>query len=416
VLKLILEKWISVFGKPSVIRSDNDVRFRQQSGFYQTAFKALDVKLSFSLPRNPKSNGLVENVNKMFLQNMRALSLTMKDNNWVQLIPYCTFLMNAQVAPTTMLSPHEMFLGRPAWRFDLPPEPVTNPETFSWLMTQVEIQEKASKRLKELRKSSCESANKRRVDTNIKEDDYVLVHNKRWPNKSWPKLSPLWQGPFRVLKARFNSVQVASSPSLGGVIDVSLGLCKKWEVGLHESEILEDEERGDLLTSEKIFEDQVQVGGDTPMQDKGGDTPIQMTEEEQAQLGFYNVYRILKHKYQGGWKFLVWWENFPASSSTWEPVASFVQPNGKINEVFKKYLVDHNLQQVLRQALRIVCGVLESELGTASCEHAWPPPKCFHRALSHEGEKPNPTGVVLDGFLGEETPAHLAMGGLLFIP
>lgn len=203
-MRLILDRWISVFGKPSVVRSDNDVRFRQPSGFYQTAFKALDVKLSFSLPRNPRSNGLVENVNKMFLQNMRALSLSSKDKDWVRLIPYCTFLMNSQISPITKLSPHELFLGKPAWRFDLPPEPITNPDTNAWILTQLEIQEKASQRLKELRKKDFESANKGRVDAKISEDDYVLVHNKRWPHKTWPKLSPPWQGPFRVLKSRFN--------------------------------------------------------------------------------------------------------------------------------------------------------------------------------------------------------------------
>jgi len=41
VLTLILERWISVFGKPEVVRSDNDVRFRQSSGFYQSPLRRL---------------------------------------------------------------------------------------------------------------------------------------------------------------------------------------------------------------------------------------------------------------------------------------------------------------------------------------------------------------------------------------
>jgi hypothetical protein len=204
-------------------------------------------------------------------------------------------------------------------------------------------------------------------------------------------------------------VQIASSPSLGGVIDVSLGLCKKWEVALHEESLLEDDP--ELLTGDVVVGDPVE--GDTPMPDQGGDPPLPMSEEEQAQLVFYNVYKILKHKYQGGWKFLVWWENFPASSSTWEPVASFVQPGGRMNEVFKNYCVDHNLQSILRQALRMFCDVSECEWGLASQETAWPPPKCFDRAFSHAGGKSSPPGGLLDGFSGQETPTRLAMGGLL---
>lgn len=205
-------------------------------------------------------------------------------------------------------------------------------------------------------------------------------------------------------------MQIASSPSLGGVIDVSLSLCKKWEVALHEESVLEEDP--DLLTNDVVVETPVE--GDTPMPDPGGEPPLQMSEEEQAQMGFYNVYKILKHKYQGGWKFLVWWENFPASSRTWEPVASFVQPGGRMNEVFKNYCVDHNLKEILRQALRMMseCDVSESERGLAS-QAAWSPPKHFNRAFSHAGENASPPGGLLDGFLGQETPTRLAMGGLL---
>jgi len=129
VMKLILERWIAPFGKPLAIHSDNDVRFKQEKGFYQTAFKALGIETHFSIPRHPASNGLCENENRAFLQNMRALSLSCKTMNWPQLVPYCCWLMNSQISATTGLSPHEMFLGRPPWRFEIVPEPCVNPES-----------------------------------------------------------------------------------------------------------------------------------------------------------------------------------------------------------------------------------------------------------------------------------------------
>ena len=128
-MKLILERWIAPFGKPLAIHSDNDVRFKQEKGFYQTAFKALGIETHFSIPRHPASNGLCENENRAFLQNMRALSLSCKTMNWPQLVPYCCWLMNSQISATTGLSPHEMFLGRPPWRFEIVPEPCVNPES-----------------------------------------------------------------------------------------------------------------------------------------------------------------------------------------------------------------------------------------------------------------------------------------------
>ena len=208
-----------------------------------------------------------------------------------------------------------------------------------------------------VRNSSFKYANQRRPDPNIFADDFVLVNNKRWPNKTWPKLSPPWQGHFKVLKVRFNSLQVAASPSLGGVIEVSMQLCKKWTVELESESLVEDmneEENQDTSLPREV-------------------EPPLMTKEEQEQLGFYNVYKIMKHPMQGGtWRFLVWWENFSPSASTWEPTQSFVLPNGELNEVFKRYCLDHNLHTILRRALRMFVAN-ERECQRMDEEHRSPP-------------------------------------------
>ena len=118
-LKLLLERWIAPFGKPNSIHSDNDVRFKAPKGFYQTIFRALDIETHFSVPRHPSSNGLCENENRAFLQNMRALSLRCKTNNWPNLVPYCIWLMNSQISPTIGYSPMNCssvdHLGRWNW-------------------------------------------------------------------------------------------------------------------------------------------------------------------------------------------------------------------------------------------------------------------------------------------------------------
>ena len=154
VLKILLERWIQDYGKPLSIHSDNDVRFKSEKGFYQKAFKALDIETHFSIPRHPPSNGLCENENRAFIQNMRALSISCKTMNWPQLVPYCTWLMNSQISPSISVSPHEMFLGRPAWKFEVVQEPCLNPDAHSWLMEQLLIQEKAAFRFQHLREIS----------------------------------------------------------------------------------------------------------------------------------------------------------------------------------------------------------------------------------------------------------------------
>jgi len=165
-----------------------------------------------------------------------------------------------------------------------------------------------------------------------------LVNNRRWPQKRWPKLSSPWQGPFKIVKFKFNSLEVMASPSLGGVSDAALHICKACNVYFHDERFEDvdvDEEPQDAISSSQ------------PMQE---DQEI-FTPEEQAQMGFYNVHKITKHKFQQGWKFLVWLENFPISASTWEPVSAFVLPNGSVNSVFKEYCIVHALTNVLQRAL-----------------------------------------------------------------
>ena len=78
----------------------------------------------------------------------------------------------------------------------------------------------------------------------------------------------------------------------------------------------------------------------------------EITTEEMAEQGYYNVEAILKHKYSQGWRFLVHWENFPISNATWEPLKSFIQPGGVVNAKLKEYCDDHNLQDILSKAVR----------------------------------------------------------------
>ena len=76
---------------------------------------------------------------------------------------------------------------------------------------------------------------------------------------------------------------------------------------------------------------------------------VEYTVQEAQELGFFNVEAILKDKYQQGWRFLVKWENFPLSSSTWEPIKCFMLPQGKLNSVFRKYCVENGLDELIKK-------------------------------------------------------------------
>jgi hypothetical protein len=102
-------------------------------------------------------------------------------------------------------------------------------------------------------------------------------------------------------------------------------------------------ERGAALGEE---EQEVQIS--VPL---GEGRKVEFTVEEARQRGYFNVEKVLAHKFKfGSWRFLVKWEGFPTSSAIWEPVKCFRLPGGRINSVFARYVQENGLQQILGRA------------------------------------------------------------------
>jgi putative transposase len=338
VIKLLIDRWFRCFGKPVAIHSDNDVRWRHDKGFYQTVLKSLNVQTHFGIPRRPQTNGVCENTNRQFLQNMRCLINQCKSHDWVMLLPYCNWMMNSQISPQTRLSPCEMFTGRPPWALDFVLEPCTNPAIDDWLKQQLAVQTQAADQLRKLHAKAEIVRNRYRTQATYSVGDYALVHNRRWPQRRFSKLAPQWQGPFKIINVAFNSIEVMASPSLGGPVIVSTADCKKWSTQIYDVPVID------------IPDD---IPDDVPTHDlaMGPDQDVDMEDPGEAPEGEYRVKRILDHRWRNGWRFLVWWENFPADQATWEPTKNFVSANGTVNQQWKDYCLANDLQKVLEKAL-----------------------------------------------------------------
>ena len=109
--KLIFEGWVQVYGTPREIISDNDVRFTPENGWWKTSLNALGVKVTFTQPRHPQSNGLCERTNRKFVQILRTMMLQQSSRDWIRLIPYVTWVLNNQINAQTNFSPHELFFA-----------------------------------------------------------------------------------------------------------------------------------------------------------------------------------------------------------------------------------------------------------------------------------------------------------------
>ena len=207
------------------------------------------------------------------------------------------------------------------------------------------MQEQAIKRLEHLREVANKRRNQGRSQSSYRIGDYVLIHKSRWPQKKILKLESPWLGPFKICEVFHNSLQVLVSPSLGGLVKVSLSMVKKWCDTYDLLQPTHEDDAFDANDGNAHDEDEgAHLNNEVPSEE--------MTKDEMEAEGFYNVHAILKHKFHQGWRFLTHWEGYPLNASTWEPIRAFKLPDGRLNSKLVEYCEVHNLNEILKKALK----------------------------------------------------------------
>ena len=339
--KLLFQNWISKFGAPREVYTDNDVRFTSTNGFWQVAMKRYGVDVRFSPPRHPQSNGLCERLQRSFKQVLRVLMAEQSGRDWPRVVPLATWVLNNQWYAGLDLSPAELFLGRPGWYPKVAAvESEESPLQRDWFNFQLEKFQVAQRKLQQVRAHAVKKRNKFRKPAVFAVDDYVLVHRRRFPQWHVEALGPQWFGPYRIVKVKAFSVKLRASPKLGGEIEVPHEFLKKWP-----HTILEDDEPFEFDEGSAEEEDG---------EEESARETQEMDLEEAEQAGYYHVERIVRHRFKQGWRFLVKWEGWPIADSTWEPVRAFIQNGSVLNSKFVEYCTEHHLQAALKQAFTLM--------------------------------------------------------------
>ena len=147
-------------------------------------------------------------------------------------------------------------------------------------------------------------------------------------------------GPYCIIRIDGSRTHVRCSPHLGGKLlrapkqlrhyhsldDLSWD---EWRLSNSEGERIDPENAARPEEADKLEE---------------------MTADEMALHGYYVVAGIARHEYKQGWKFLPLWDGFGLSEATWEPMSTFIQPDGSINPIFRSYCFENNEGQLLTRA------------------------------------------------------------------
>ena len=340
-LKILVEQWFEHYGAPKEVHSHEDVRIRSDTGWYKRVLDTLNVHVTTGVPYTHTSNPLCERQNRVVEQNLRILMKQERTKDWVRLLPWAVLTMNSQESSSTGYTPHELFHGgRPAWFLKTPfPEDYKSP-VGDWLEHRQDLANLARANLKHVQERELTKRNRTRRPASFKVGDLVLVHHSRLP--TWPRncLQDPFFGPYRIIKINGSRIHVRCSPRLGGEL-----LCAPKQPRHYHSpdELSWDEWRLSDRDVERIDLENAANPEEAAQLEE-------MTADEMAVDGYYVVAGIARHEYKQGCKFLTLWDGYGLSEATWEPMSTFIQPDGSINPIFCSYLVENNEGQLLTRA------------------------------------------------------------------
>ena len=102
---------------------------------------------------------------------MRAWCQTECTKDWVRPLPVISLMMNSQERSATGYSPHELFMGRPAWCL-YPPYPEDSYSTVGKLVREQQDKvDKAKAMLQRVRERQWNKKNKHGVPVSYQEGD-----------------------------------------------------------------------------------------------------------------------------------------------------------------------------------------------------------------------------------------------------
>ncbi|GFU93297.1 retrovirus-related Pol polyprotein from transposon 412 [Trichonephila clavipes] len=211
VAEVLVQNWISRFGVPLQLHSDQGRNF--DSPVCKRLCEILAIDKTKTTALHPQSDGMVERFNRTILNSL-SLLVSSNQQDWDKKLPFFLLAYRSAVHETTGYSPSEMLFGRD---FRLPADLLFSQPSDAPLVPEEYI-EKLQGRMEEMHHLARERIGmasekmKTRYDAratghDFHEGDKVWLWNPKRRKGLSPKLQTNWEGPYTVLK-RLNDVVV----------------------------------------------------------------------------------------------------------------------------------------------------------------------------------------------------------------
>jgi hypothetical protein len=188
VAQLIVKQMIVRFGVPYLIHSDQGTQY--ESLLFKETSKLLGIKKTRTTPYYPKSDGMVERLNKT-LGIMLRVYIDEHQRDWDKHLPY---LMMVAEHESTGCAPNSLMLGREVAKpldiiYDIPSSISATPH-HQWAWGHVDGEMRRQKRYHDTKRKWQKFASGDKV--------YVFFPQRKIGHSS--KLTNYWRGPFDLLR------------------------------------------------------------------------------------------------------------------------------------------------------------------------------------------------------------------------
>jgi hypothetical protein len=316
-----LEQWMSRYGRPLNILTDNASQFQKE---YQAVLDALGIENQKIHPYSHEENAIVERANKEVLRHLRNILYDTKVmEEWTKHVPHVQRIKNSTRVLSTGMAPHELVFGlssRLEQGILYPHQPAAKAGSMSDYINKQHIIQKQA--LEAAYKHQDEVDDKHlaaapaTLETEFDIGSYVLVQYENDERRPPTKVHPKLRGPYKV------------------------------------EAVTRRDQRGAIYTCRNLHSNKLEdfhVKLLTPFH-----YDARYTDPEAEALvdrqGFI-VEAVLDHIFESkkqlktDLKFLIKWLGY--TKPTWEPYAG-VAMVGKVHE----YLVANNMEKYIREAYR----------------------------------------------------------------
>ena len=208
VIKAI-DTWISLFGAPKYVLSDNGSQFRSRS--YKHYMDNNNIEMRFSAPYHPQSNGQIERVHRWLKERLCLISVDgglnflNGEDDWTDFLPVISFSYNFTPNKMTGYPPSQITMNRDIGSADTYVFDGRTPrEYMEWMTKRVAIiHENAVIMQQHYTDMRRRGFDKHRQELLFEVGDKVLIDDQVRLTGNEAKLGgERWTGPYEVVKIR----------------------------------------------------------------------------------------------------------------------------------------------------------------------------------------------------------------------